>query len=117
MYREALVPLQRAVGIEGEGSVRMIQLAMGYGFAGQKEKAQHFLRRLKKRAVTEYVDPTWFAGLYAAIGNKNAALDWIEKSYDERSPTATALLVDTRFNTLRSDPRYQAILGRMGLAP
>ena len=117
MYKEALAPLQRAVELEGEGSVRMIQLAMGYGFAGQKEKAQKFLKRLKERAKTEYVDPTWFAGLYAAIGDNNTALDWIEKSYDERTPTATMLMVDTRFNTLRSEPRYQAVLNRMGLAP
>ena len=116
MYNEALGPLRRAVELEGEGSVRMIQLAMGYGFAGQKEKAQEFLRRLKKRAKTEYVDPTWIAGLYAAIGDKGKALDWIEKSYDERSVAATALLVDTRFITLRSEPRYQAVLSRMGLA-
>jgi tetratricopeptide (TPR) repeat protein len=116
MYKESLGPLQRAVELEGEGSVRMIQLAMGYGFAGQKEKAQMFLRRLKERAKTEYVDPTWFAGLYAAIGDKDEALDWIEKAYDERSVFATMLLVDTRFNTLRSEPRYQAVLSRMGLA-
>jgi DNA-binding winged helix-turn-helix (wHTH) protein/TolB-like protein/Flp pilus assembly protein TadD len=115
MYREALGPLQRAVELEGEGSVRMIQLAMGYGFAGQKDKAQEFLKRLRKRAKTEYVDPTWFAGLYAALGDKEKALDWIEKAYDERSVTATGLLVDTRFNTLRSEPRYQAVLSRMGL--
>ncbi len=117
MYNEALGPLRKAVEIEGEESVRMMQLAMGYGFAGQKYKAQEFLTKLKKRAKVEYVDPTWIAGLYASIGDKDRALDWIEKAYDERSPTATALLVDTRFNTLRSDPRYQAILSRMGLAP
>jgi DNA-binding winged helix-turn-helix (wHTH) protein/TolB-like protein/Tfp pilus assembly protein PilF len=116
MYKEALGPLQRAVEIEGEGSVRMIQLAMGYGFAGQKDKAQEFFKRLRKRAKTEYVDPTWIAGLYAAIGDKDRALDWIEKAYDERSPIATTLLVDTRFDTLRSEPRYQAVLSRMGLA-
>lgn len=117
MYNEALNPLQRAVELEGEGSVRMIQFAMGYGFAGQKHKAQAFLRGLKERAKREYVDPTWIAGLYAAIGDKNEALDWIEKAYQERSPTATGLLVDTRFNTLRSEPRYQAVLNLMGLAP
>ena len=117
MYKEALAPLQKAVELEGEGSVRMIHLAMGYGFAGEKEKAQEFLRKVKRRAKTEYVDPTWMAVLYAATGDKDTALDWIEKAYDERSPTATALLVDARFNTLRSEPRYQAVLNRMGLAP
>ncbi len=116
MYKEALGPLQRAVELEGEGSVRMIQLAIGYGFAGQKEKAREFLKTLKKRAKTEYVDPMWIAGLYAAIGAKDEALDWIEKAYDERSPTAPALLVDSRFSTLRSEGRYQAVLSRMGLA-
>ena len=116
MYKESLGPLQRAVELEGEGSVRMIQLAMGYGFAGQKEKARDFLRRLKKRSESEYVDPTWFAGLYTAIGDKDKALDWIEKAYAERSVAATALLADTRFITIRSEPRYQAILSRMGLA-
>jgi tetratricopeptide (TPR) repeat protein len=117
MYNEALVPLQKAVEIEGEESVRMMQLAMGYGFAGQKYKAQEFLTKLKERAKVEYVDPTWIAGLYASIGDKDRALDWIEKAYDERSVYVTGLLVDTRFTTLRSEPRYQAVLSRMGLAP
>ena len=47
LYKESLGPLQRAVKLEGEESVRMIQLAMGYGFAGQEEKAQAFSRDLK----------------------------------------------------------------------
>ncbi|HEY3137500.1 MAG TPA: winged helix-turn-helix domain-containing protein [Blastocatellia bacterium] len=117
MYKEALGPLRRAVELEGEGSVRMIQLAIGYGFAGQKGRAREFLKTLKKRSKTEYVDPMWIAGLYAAIGAKDEALHWIEKAYDERSPTAPALLVDSRFATLRSEPRYQMVLGRMGLSP
>ena len=116
IYNEALGPLRKAVELEGEGSIRMIQLAMGYGFAGQTDQAQEFLKRLKKRAKTEYVDPTWIAGLYASIGDKDSALDWIERAYDERSPAGTALLVDTRFNTLRPEARYQAVLSRMGLA-
>jgi len=49
------------------------------------------------------------------MGEKDAALGWIERAYDERSPAATALLVDTRFNTLRSEPRYQRVVSRMGL--
>ena len=59
--------------------------------------------------------PTWFAGVYAAMGEKDAAPGWIERAYDERSPAATALLVDTRFNTLRSEPRHQRVVSRMGL--
>jgi len=117
MYKEALGPLQRSVELEGEGSVRTIHLAMGYGFAGEKEKAEAFLKGLRKRPKTEYTDPTWVAVLYTAIGDNDKALDWIEKACAERSPTATALMVDSRFTRLRTEPRYQALLSRMGFEP
>jgi TolB-like protein/DNA-binding winged helix-turn-helix (wHTH) protein/Flp pilus assembly protein TadD len=115
MYQEAVAPLQRAVELEGEGSARMIQLEIAYGLAGQKKKAQAFLTSLKERAKTgEPVDPLWLARLCVAIGAKDEALGWIEKACDEHTPNANGLLVEADFVTLRSEPRYQAVLRRIG---
>jgi Flp pilus assembly protein TadD len=54
--------------------------------------------------------------IYSALGNKNQALAWLEKSFKSR-PDDAAHLRDPRFNPLRSDPRFQDLLRRMNFPP
>jgi TolB-like protein/DNA-binding winged helix-turn-helix (wHTH) protein len=56
------------------------------------------------------------AGLYALIGDKDKAFEWLDKAYAERDGVGIATLkVDPAFKTLRSDPRFGSLLRRMGL--
>jgi hypothetical protein len=53
--------------------------------------------------------------VYARLGNKEKALEGLERNYDERASLATLVNVDPAFDSLRSDPRFESLIRRMGL--
>jgi hypothetical protein len=75
------------------------------------------LKQLQERAKQEYVTPYGMARIYAALGEDDKALHWLEKSYRERATGMVFLKVDPRFDPLRSDPRFQDLLRRMNFPP
>jgi adenylate cyclase len=52
---------------------------------------------------------------YVRLGDKQRALEGLERNYEEREPLATLVNVDPAFDSLRSDPRFEEIVRRMGL--
>ncbi|HEX7961779.1 MAG TPA: hypothetical protein VF493_17790, partial [Terriglobales bacterium] len=70
---------------------------------------------LKTAAQKRYVPATYFGMLYAGVGEKSEALNWLEKAYDERADGLTWLKVDPMLDDLRPDPRFQKLLKRIGL--
>jgi hypothetical protein len=57
------------------------------------------------------------AAIYTALGNKEKAFEWLNKSYEERTAAAPALKLDPGWDPLRSDPRFNDLLRRMNLQP
>jgi TolB-like protein/DNA-binding winged helix-turn-helix (wHTH) protein/Tfp pilus assembly protein PilF len=55
--------------------------------------------------------------LYARLGDKQSALEWLARNYEERRALGTLLNVDPAFDSLRSDPRFGDLVRRMGLTP
>ena len=70
---------------------------------------------LKEYLKAPYVDPSFVAGIYAGLGEKDKAIEWLTKAYEEHSLNICLLKVAPRFDPLRSDPRFQALLRRMNL--
>jgi hypothetical protein len=62
----------------------------------------------------EYVPALNFAQIYAGFGDNEQALAWLEKACDERAVWMTFLKVDLKFDPLRSDPRFQELLKKVG---
>jgi TolB-like protein/DNA-binding winged helix-turn-helix (wHTH) protein/Flp pilus assembly protein TadD len=65
------------------------------------------------RDIGEFDDPQ----LYARLGDKQKALEWLNRNYEERRALGTLLNVDPAFDSLRSDPRFGDLVRRMGLTP
>ena len=61
--------------------------------------------------------PIAVAGIYVRLGEKEKAFEWLEKGFSERSIDITYLKVDNSFDSVRADPRFQALLKRVGLPP
>lgn len=57
--------------------------------------------------------PCDVAMFYAGLGDKDKALAWLERAFDEQSPCLVVLKVDPLFDSLRSDPRFQDLVRRM----
>lgn len=70
---------------------------------------------LKKKLETAR-DTYTLAQVNARLGNRDEAFRWLEKAYDERSGWITKLKVDPELESLHSDPRFQDLLRRIGLA-
>ncbi len=69
------------------------------------------------RAKREYVTPSRVARIYARLGVETQALEWLEKAYQERDLFLGDLKVNPDYDSLRSDPRFQDLLRRIGLPP
>ncbi len=90
-------------------------LAYIYGRSGQRAKAKFALDQLERVSRSQVVDPISFATAYIGIGDKEKALVWLQRAYQWHSSSLTALKVDPTYDPLRNDPRFQALVGRIGL--
>jgi hypothetical protein len=61
------------------------------------------------------LSPWDIGAVYAFLGEKDQAFEWLEKAYQERTSRPPWIKVDPRFDPLRSDPRFQDLLSRMNL--
>jgi serine/threonine protein kinase/Flp pilus assembly protein TadD len=114
-YQEASAALQR--GVTRSGGVPTFQPIRGYLYAvsGKKREALAVLDELKARASREYVSPAWFAMVYAGLGDKDRAFAYLDSAYLDRSRELIFLKVAARWDGLRSDPRFQVLLRKVGL--
>src|SRR5437867_3308179 len=85
---------------------------LGYAYAnsGDRPKAEQMLRELEEMAKRQYVNTTAFASIYLGLGEKEKALDWLDKSYQDRESACWYLKVDPIYDSVRNEPRFQAIL-------
>jgi TolB-like protein/Flp pilus assembly protein TadD len=82
---------------------------------GDRNKALKILNELEKRSNQQYVPALNFAQVYVGLDDNEQALAWLDKACSERSVWMTFLKADPKFDPLRSDPRFQDILKRVGL--
>ena len=91
-------------------------LAIAYTKNGQIQKAQPLVDRLKliseENAATS---PEYSLGLYySGIGQKEEALDWLERAYDSHDSELSWLKTEPMFKILHGDPRYEELLRKIG---
>lgn len=87
-----------------------------YAAAGRAAEAQAVLSTLLELAKKEDV-AFYVALVYAGLGDKLAALDWLERAVSTRSGSVRYLRVEPRLDALRDDPRYHALMRKVGLPP
>jgi len=93
--------------------------SFGYALAvsGDRVKAGQILRDLENLAKQRYVSPAASMVVYLGLGENEKALEWLEKSYADRDPTCWPLKVEPFYDSLRTEPRFQALLKKVGLDP
>jgi adenylate cyclase len=90
-------------------------LGYSYGILGDRAKAEQVLTHLNELAKQRYVSPQALITVYIGLGEKSTALDWLEKSYEDQDIACWYLKVDPVYDSLRSEPRFQAILKKVNL--
>jgi len=115
-FAEALAELNQADRVNDNPQV-LASLGHTYALWGQRAQAQKLIEDLQS-AKHRYVSPYDVATIYAGLEEKDEAMAWLEKAYEDRSGwLALWLKVDPKFDGLRADSRFQELLQRVGLAP
>ncbi len=113
MYPEAIAA-NKTMGEQAQRTAALLEAA--YGTTGARGYWQKRLElSLDRLERGEYVKPTFIAKIYAQLGEKDRAFEWLEKAYTERDSDLTELRAEPGYNPLRSDPRFQDLLRRVGL--
>ena len=120
MQKEAIAEWLTAMRFAGEKDLAE-QVERKYVSSGYSEAKKTFLwgdikEKQKTRARSGFGQTAWIAADYALLGEKNKAFEWLEKAFQEGS-IGWDLKVSDHFELLRSDPRFQDFLRRLGLPP
>jgi tetratricopeptide (TPR) repeat protein len=113
MYGEAVAELQKAVKLSGGSPTCIANLARAYAASGKRSEAMRLLSGLQKRSNPTYSYGSEIATIYASLGDTDQAMNWLEKAYEERFNPG--VLLRPGFDPLRSDPRFQDLVHRIGL--
>jgi predicted Zn-dependent protease len=114
---EAVYEYQKAVEMSGGNPDAAAGLAHVYAVIGRKPQAERILHDLEKTSKNTYVSAYTFATIYASLGDKDKAFQLLEKAYREKSlDISWHLKSDLRIDNLRTDPRFQNLMRRVGFA-
>jgi len=114
---EAISEYQKAVELSAGDPGSTAALAHAFVVIGKKAEAEKILHDFERKSKSAHVSPYLMATMYASLGDKDRAFEFLEKAYQERSLGLTEdLKADLRIDNLRSDPRFQNLLARVGLA-
>ena len=114
-YELAIAESEKGVRLSGGSPLMNAALAQTLATAGAREKALQILDDLTKLATQKYVTPYFFAGIHIGLGEEDHAMEYLEKSYEEHSHWLMYLHMDPSMDGLRSNPRFQDLLRRVGL--
>jgi serine/threonine-protein kinase len=112
---DAVAELLKAYELSEHSPVVLGSLGATYARQGKKADAARTLDELKTRSAREYVPASAFAAIYAALGDKPTALQWLEKGFDEHDFSLAELRTSPTFATLRGEPRFDALVTRVGI--
>ena len=92
----------------------LARLGYAQARAGNRKEANIILDTLKQQAKRMYVPSDIVATIYVALGDHDHAFEYLQKGYEERAGWMIWIRVDPVWNPLRTDPRFTALLKKMG---
>jgi tetratricopeptide (TPR) repeat protein len=113
MYDDAITELEKARSLPGTVSEASSLLAHSYAVAGRKAEAQQVLDEMTQLSKRRYVQPYDFAMVHAGLGDKDRALEWLEKAHADKNHQITLINIVPEQGALRSDPRFERLVAQM----
>lgn len=112
--RESMGEFAEALRLEGNERLAA-EVRGAFNKEGNQGVQEWRLARLKKMALKRYVSPLEFAFAYARLGQADETFRWLEKAYDGHAPWLVVIHQHTELDAFRDDPRYKALIKRIGL--
>jgi TolB-like protein/DNA-binding winged helix-turn-helix (wHTH) protein/Tfp pilus assembly protein PilF len=113
MVGDAISELQKAMQLSENNATCVANMARAYAASGRTAEATKLLNDLKSRLAGGSPVASELASVYTALGDKDQAMAWLEKGYEDRFNPG--VLLRPAFDPLRSDPRFKALVQRIGL--
>lgn len=113
-YPKAIEAAQKASGFSNGDPTRVVGLGRAYAAAGKKADARKVIEQLRQLSAHTYVSPYFFATIYAALGQKDEAFNWLDKAFRQHDRYLAWLKVDGAIDPLRGDPRLTRLLRQVG---
>jgi TolB-like protein/DNA-binding winged helix-turn-helix (wHTH) protein/Flp pilus assembly protein TadD len=113
MNDEAVAELQEAVKLSGGSPTCIANLARAYAASGKRSEAVKLLSDLTKRSIPGQSHASEIAVICASLGDTDQTIKWLEKGFEERFNPG--VLLRPGFDSLRSDPRFEDLVRRVGL--
>jgi serine/threonine-protein kinase len=111
-YDQALAEFGNATSLDNKPQA-LAMIGYTYARAGKRREAERTLAELETLARQRFIPPNEMAIINAALGDNDKALSFLEKDYELRSSNVFEIGVDPRMDSLRSDPRFRALLLRI----
>ena len=116
-FDEAIAQYRTALRLSGDHPRYISELGVAQALGGDESEARQALMLLARAELTRHVPAFHFARLYTALGDTEAALEALEKAAEQRGVWILSIGVDPMFAGLRQQPRFQALVRRLGLFP
>jgi serine/threonine-protein kinase len=117
MYPEARAEFEKCLALSEGDMETMAALGHVYAVAGDRAGARQVMDEMIALSKERYVPSYLIAIIWLALGDADATFEWLEKAYEERYGFLAYLAVGPIFDPIRSDPRYEELARRVGLAP
>lgn len=114
-HAEGVAEAETANRLAGNSAATRASLAQALALAGRRTEAERLLDELMVERARQYVPTGGIANVYAALGRGAEAVQWLERSHDERTNNNAYLAVEPVYDALRADPRFQALVAATGL--
>ena len=108
--------MEAAQQLAGQGPYQEGLLGYAEARSGNTAAARKILEELTLRSRTQYVPAFSIALVYTGLGDHDHALEWLEKSYQDRSTFMVYIKIDPLLDSVRSDPQYTGLVHRMGFS-
>jgi TolB-like protein/Tfp pilus assembly protein PilF len=116
MYEKALMEFQKERDVSGRANAwPEVYIGWIYAEMSKADEAQKLLDDLVKRSEQEYVSPFILACFHFVLGKNDEGFKWLNKAYEEYDHEFCYLKIAWHFDSVRSDPRYIALLKKMNL--
>jgi hypothetical protein len=114
---DALLQFEEARRISGGGPYLDGLVGYAQAVSGNSRDARETLKNLLRRSRIQYVPAFSVAMVYIGLGERESALDWLERAYQDHSSYMVYAKTDALLDPVRAEPRFSALLNHMGLSP
>jgi eukaryotic-like serine/threonine-protein kinase len=115
-FDRAIVEFNKSIELSGRSVNHVGVLGYAYGRSGHRERANQHLDELRTRAAAGHVSPMWFALVHLGLSDLEGLFGWLNRAFEERDGSLILITAAVEFDPVRDNPRFRALLDRMGVA-